>query len=136
MQKIIQQKSKWYWLNLMVERELVPQEKAIRLKRDLASGAMVHNPIVGLVSKIKLEDLLKTRIIVKTEKGFAIPTEETIKNGKKITTVSKKYSEWYNRQKAMQCADRHRQEELNSLMEQKKVSEEVDKLFPGSEVVN
>lgn len=132
MQKIIQQKSKWAWLNLMVERGLVPEEKATKLKRDLASGAMVHNSIVGLISKIKLEDLLKTRVIVKTEKGFAIPTEEIIKNGKKIVTVSKKYSEWYNRQRALSAANDHRREEMDSLVTQKEneeIQESVHQLF-------
>ena len=136
MEKAIAQKSRWWWLNNMVERGLVTKEKAIKLKRNIASGAVVFNPIVGLVSKIELDNLIENKILIKRENDWAIPAEEIIKNGKKILIISKKYSEWENRRKALASATHYNKEAMDSLIEQEEIKEEVDKLFPGSKVVD
>lgn len=123
---------KWEWLNLMVERGLFPPGNAMKLKRDLASGKVVHNPIVGLISKIQLDNIVKERILIKKEGKWYIPSEETISGGKKILTVSKKYSEWYNKKRALAMANDHRREEMDSLVAQKEnevVQKTVHQLF-------
>ena len=123
---------KWEWLNLMVERGIFPPDKAAKLKRDLASGKVVHNPIVGLISKIQLDNLVRERILIKKEGKWCIPSEVTISGGKKIFTVSKKFSEWYNRKRALATADFHRREEIDILASQKEnedIQESVHQLF-------
>ena len=123
---------KWEWLNLMVERGIFPPDKAVKLKRDLASGKVVHNPIVGLISKIQLDNLVREKILIEKEGKWYIPFEETISGGKKILTVSKKYSEWYNKRRALAMANDHRREEMDSLANQKEnevIQETVHQLF-------
>ena len=136
MQKAIQDKSRWFWLNNMVERNLVKKEKAIKLKRDLASGAVVYNPIVGLISKIELDNLVERKILIKREAAWAIPAEETIQKGKKILSISKKYTEWENRKNALAGAAYYNKEAMDNLIEQEEIRDEVDKLFPGSKIVD
>ena len=132
MQKAIEKKSKWAWLNLMVERGLVPKDKAIKLKRDLASGKVVCNPLVGLIGKIQLDNLVREKILIRKDEKWCIPTEEIINKGKKILIVGKKYSEWNNRKRAFAAADDHRREEMDSLVTQKEneeIQESVHQLF-------
>ena len=123
---------KWEWLNLMVEKKFFPLDKAAKLKRDLASGKVIHNPIVGLISKIQLDNIVRENILIKKGGRWYIPSEVTINGGKKIITVSKKYSEWYNKRRALAMANDHRREEMDSLVTQKEneeIQESVHQLF-------
>lgn len=129
MEAIIEKKSKWFWLNLLAERGTLSQEKIADLKRSLASGKVVYNPLVGLISKVKLDELIKTGVIVKRKTDWAIPADEIIKNGKKILVVSKKYTEWDNRARAMRGATYHNQEATDDLIDQEETTKELDKLF-------
>lgn len=136
MQKAIETKSKWHWLNLMVTHGIVLKEKAIKLKRDLASGAVVYNPLVGLIAKIKEDDLVQQGILIRRkDNSWAIPADEIIQKGKKVLIVSKKFSEWSNRKQALAGAAYYNKDAMDNLIKEKeveKISEEVDKLFPGN----
>lgn len=136
MEKAIAQKSRWWWLNQMVERGLVKKEKAIKLKRNIASGAVVYNPIVGLISKIELDNLVQAGILIKRKNDWAIPSEETIKSGKKVLSISKKYTEWENKRNAIGGATYYNKEAMDNLVDQEEIRDEVDKLFPGSKIVD
>ena len=129
MQKAIEQKSRWYWLNQMVDRGLVAKEKAIKLKRNIASGAVVYNPLVGLISKTEEDNLVRDKILARMKDGtWAIPVEETIKSGKKVLIVSKKFSEWDNRKRALAGAAHYNKESFDSLLK-KEDEKEIEKLL-------